>query len=198
MNKDEYNTLKQISTKLGIRQPVFVSKNHVINNDFPFQYWRDRNNIIGDVNNLDVLELGCNAGFDSFLFEMNGAASVTAVDINKDFLQVANISKQSLGSNVKFIQSDANTFINGCIENRITFDVIFFAKLNFDEIENLFKISNKVYGVMVNYDNNENGYYVINPINKDIIEYFHGVEIIKSFDYGGGMKEFWLEFKNEE
>lgn len=62
--------------------------------------------IIGDVQGLDVLEVGCGGGQNSIVLTRKGAKSVTGIDQSEEQLTYARALAEQEGADIRFIKSD--------------------------------------------------------------------------------------------
>ncbi len=73
----------------------------------PVPKWNCIESLIPDVNDLDILEIGCNCGFFSFEFASQGAKSVLGLDVAPKWLENAEWVRSVFGlSNVSFQNCD--------------------------------------------------------------------------------------------
>jgi len=68
--------------------------------------WPCIREMLPQLSNKRVLDLGCGTGRFSFLFEKENPLSVLGVDISESMLSIAREKAKSRGSEVKFIQAD--------------------------------------------------------------------------------------------
>lgn len=77
--------------------------------------------IIGDVDNLDILEIGCGGGQNSIVLKRKGAKSVTGIDQSENQLKYARELAEKVGVDAKFIKCDMEDL---GIFNEHAFDLI--------------------------------------------------------------------------
>jgi 2-polyprenyl-3-methyl-5-hydroxy-6-metoxy-1,4-benzoquinol methylase len=66
----------------------------------------DKHGFPQDFTGKTVLDIGCNAGFYSFVAKLRGARTVLGLDIYQDYIDQANLMKEILGMDVEFRVSD--------------------------------------------------------------------------------------------
>jgi tRNA (mo5U34)-methyltransferase len=62
-----------------------------------------------DFTGKTVLDIGCNAGFYSFVAKLRGARSVVGLDLNPHYIDQANLMKEILGIDVEFSVGEGHT-----------------------------------------------------------------------------------------
>ncbi len=140
--------------------------------------------LIKQVQNPNVLEVGCGCGTESLWFAMNGA-SVHGIDIKEERLKVAKERKKILESkfneqiDIEFFNSSIFDFVE---QNRNSFDIIFMEQ-TFHHIEP----RNKVVPILKNILK-PHGYIVIseanglNPLIQMVLLKKRGLKTIKSYE----------------
>ena len=80
----------------------------------------DRFRFPRDFTGKTVLDIGCNAGFNSFVAKLRGARSVLGLDHQPHYIEQARVLRQILGVDVDFCVSDGHT-----LDERLgTFDIV--------------------------------------------------------------------------
>ncbi|MGL1932827.1 MAG: class I SAM-dependent methyltransferase [Desulfotalea sp.] len=98
--------------------------------------------LLGDVNGLDVIDLGCGSGIYAEYFISQGAKSVTCLDISKEMIQIV---KSKLGNQVKPYAQDLSLGLPK--ESSNSADIIV-CPLVLHYIENLSVIFRETYRVL--------------------------------------------------
>ena len=111
--------------------------------------------LLGNVENNEILDLGCGQGYFSRLLEKQGAI-VTGIDLSEDLIKIANQRNQEQDLRIKYFVSNAADL--KVLENN-KFDIIV-SNMAFMDIENIEKTIEECSRVLKN-----NGYIVFSLVN---------------------------------
>lgn len=108
----------------------------------------------GDVENKDILDLGCGEGYVSRLLLEKGAKSIYGIDISTQMIRVANEIKENLGlKNVNFDCHDVNDFLTNHTEK---YDLVIAVFLfNYIDTASMSHVIKNVYDLL-----NDNGKFI--------------------------------------
>ena len=120
--------------------------------------WPCIKELLPDLKNSEILDLGCGTGRFSFLFEDFNAKYILGVDNSEEMLKIAGEKALKKKSNVEFINSDILNIDK--ITNR-KFDFIF-SSTTLHYINNLKPVFSKIFNLLK--DNGECIISVMNPI----------------------------------
>jgi len=70
--------------------------------------------MLGDVKDMDIVDLGCGTGILAIAASLLGADTVKAIDVDAESIEVAREAAKELGAEVEFIQGDISSFADRC------------------------------------------------------------------------------------
>ncbi len=70
--------------------------------------------MLGDVDDMNIVDLGCGTGILAIGASLLGAEKVTAIDIDPESLEVGRESAEELGAEVEFIEGDISILEERC------------------------------------------------------------------------------------
>ena len=197
--------LKEIATQAkqsGSITPIVVDNKIIYSTpEKSIHYMDERQKIcMPDVQGMNILDIGCNTGYDVFKYSERGAKQATGVDIDDWRIQIGEIVRELNDvNNVNFVTADYLDFIKNV---DTTYDIITsFSSLSFNKayshLPYLFNKTQRVILGLVNFDMHNGICNLEHPINDEYINHIfwqYDFKILKSYDFGGGIREYWISF----
>lgn len=164
INKDEliYKLNNTDSTK-----SYYISNDTELIDDLTFIY----QNYIGDISAYNILDIGCNIGTYCFLSYYNKAKYIEGIDLNSNFIDIANETKNILNINDNYINFINSDIFDIDFKNK-KFDIILYFNNIFQSGQfNNYKFNLKFYK-MLHYLIKYNKYFIIGSCFKEQENYF--------------------------
>lgn len=164
INKDEliYKLNNADSTK-----SYYISNDTELIDDLTFIY----QNYIGDISAYNILDIGCNIGTYCFLSYYNKAKYIEGIDLNSNFIDIANETKNILNINDNYINFINSDIFDIDFKNK-KFDIILYFNNIFQSGQfNNYKFNLKFYK-MLHYLIKYNKYFIIGSCFKEQENYF--------------------------
>lgn len=164
INKDEliYKLNNTDSTK-----SYYISNDTELIDDLTFIY----QNYIGDISRYNILDIGCNIGTYCFLSYYNKAKYIEGIDLNSNFIDIANETKNILNINDNYINFINSDIFDIDFKNK-KFDIILYFNNIFQSGQfNNYKFNLKFYK-MLHYLIKYNKYFIIGSCFKEQENYF--------------------------